>query len=203
MRLYTSTTSPYGRMTRITVAEKADPSACEIVFVDPWARPPEVTENNPLLKVPILVPPGGGPIVDSRVICECLDRDMAGPRLIPEDPGARTEALTLAAIATGGIDAGVVMITPKRVDPEIKSAKLDAYCTRKALGVAAHLGGRVGDSGFLHGDALSLADIATVCFLGFFDFRFPEVDWRGASPRLAEWRDAMARRPSVAETVPG
>lgn len=203
MRLYTSTTSPYGRMARITVAEKGSPPECDVVFVDPWARPPEVTENNPLQKVPILVGDDGEAVVDSRVVCEHLDEILGGPRLLPEDPGARLRVRTLAAIATGGTDAGVLMIMPKRVDPEIRSEKLNDHCTRKALAAAAHLGGQVADSGFLHGGAFSLADVAAVCFLGFLDFRFPEVDWRGASPRLAEWRDRMAERPSVADTVPG
>ncbi len=202
MRLYTSPTSPYGRMARITVAEKEDPSQCEIVFTDPWSSPLEVTDNNPLRKVPILQT-GDGNILDSRVICEYLDFNMKGLQLIPSEPGAMFRVKTLAAIAIGGTDAGVAMVTPMRVDPDMVSEKLRTHFLEKIHNAVSHLGQHVANREFIDGDSFTIADTAAVSFLGFMDLRFPDVDWRGMATELADWEKRMSRRSSVASTVPG
>ena len=201
MKLITSPTSPYGRYTRIVVAEKDDPSQCEIVFTDPWDPAAPEANRNPLHKVPILETEGGM-VVDSRVIAEELDERMDGARLLPADDAGRTRVRTLAAIASGGTDMGILMVLPRRVDPDMGTPRLTDYCSKKVLSVAAHLGGQIGGEGCLHGGSFTLADAAAACMCGFLDFRFPEVDWRGASASLAEWYGRTAERPSVRSTAP-
>jgi glutathione S-transferase len=42
-----------------------------------------------------------------------------------------------------------------------------------------------GRQALLRGIHLSLADMAVGCALGYLDFRFPHIDWRGDYPNLA------------------
>jgi glutathione S-transferase len=40
------------------------------------------------------------------------------------------------------------------------------------------------------------------CALGYLDFRFPQIDWRGTHPNLAKWHEKLATRPSYIDTAP-
>ena len=48
----------------------------------------------------------------------------------------------------------------------------------------------------------ALADIAVGCALGYLDFRFPHIDWRGEHTNLARLADKLAARQSFIDTVP-
>ncbi len=67
--------------------------------------------------------------------------------------------------------------------------KIDAALEAMAKGL--------GDKPFCAGIHLSLADIAVGCALGYLDFRFPQIDWRGdlsepgATGRQAEQRQSF------------
>ena len=60
----------------------------------------------------------------------------------------------------------------------------------------------LGDKPWCFGTHFSLADIAVGCALGYLDFRFPRIDWRGAHPNLARLHDKLATRPSFIDTAP-
>jgi glutathione S-transferase len=49
---------------------------------------------------------------------------------------------------------------------------------------------------------LSLSDISVGVALGYLDFRFPEIDWRGPHPNLHKLFDKLMQRPSFADTLP-
>ena len=49
---------------------------------------------------------------------------------------------------------------------------------------------------------MSLADIACATALGYLDFRFPQIDWRGAHTNLGQLYERMAQRPSFKDTLP-
>ena len=49
---------------------------------------------------------------------------------------------------------------------------------------------------------MTLADIATVCALGYLDLRFAELSWRETYPNLAGLADRLAERTSFKETIP-
>ncbi|HXE48442.1 MAG TPA: glutathione S-transferase C-terminal domain-containing protein, partial [Ramlibacter sp.] len=55
---------------------------------------------------------------------------------------------------------------------------------------------------FCAGIYLSLADIAVGCALGYLDFRFADIDWRGDYPNLAKLQDKLTQRQSFIDTVP-
>ena len=48
---------------------------------------------------------------------------------------------------------------------------------------------------------LNLAQITLACALGL-DVRIPDFHWRPGHPRLADWYDRIAARPSLAATAP-
>ena len=60
----------------------------------------------------------------------------------------------------------------------------------------------VGEKPFCAGIYLSLADIAVGCALGYLDFRFAEIDWRGDYPNLAKLHEKLMQHPSFIDTVP-
>ena len=72
--------------------------------------------------------------------------------------------------------------------------KVDAALAAMSKGLA--------DKPFCAGIHMTLADIAVGCALGYLDFRFAQIDWRGAHPNLARLADKLAQRPSFIETLP-
>jgi glutathione S-transferase len=60
----------------------------------------------------------------------------------------------------------------------------------------------LGDKPYCAGIHLSLADIAVGCALGYLDFRFPQIGWRAAHPKLAKLADKLALRRSFIDTAP-
>jgi len=50
--------------------------------------------------------------------------------------------------------------------------------------------------------SLGIGHVAIACALGYIDFRFPELGWCDANPRIAAWHAAFAQRPSIRSTMP-
>jgi glutathione S-transferase len=40
------------------------------------------------------------------------------------------------------------------------------------------------------------------CALGYLDFRFPNIEWRAAHPKLANYAEKLFARPAFIETTP-
>jgi len=60
----------------------------------------------------------------------------------------------------------------------------------------------LGEKPWCNGHAYSLADIAVGCALGYLDFRFAHIDWRGQYSNLARLNEKLAARPSFVDTQP-
>jgi glutathione S-transferase len=52
------------------------------------------------------------------------------------------------------------------------------------------------------GADVDLAQIAVATACGYADFRYPNDDWRSASPKLARWFERFSERPSMRATIP-
>ena len=48
----------------------------------------------------------------------------------------------------------------------------------------------------------SLADVSTVCMLGFLDYRLPTLEWREAHPHVAKLANYLNAQAVFAETLP-
>lgn len=199
MKLVASLTSPYARKIRVALAEKSLPFELEVDI--PWLADTRVPSYNPLGKVPALVADDGELWFDSPVIAEYLDT-LAGPLLLPADRAAALPVRQAEALADGITDAAVAaflegMRPAERQDP----AAIERQLGKISRGLAA-LEARVAQRKGCAGEALSIADIAIGCTLGYLDLRFAHLGWRAAHPQLAAWAAGLLARPSFTTTAP-
>jgi glutathione S-transferase len=201
LRLIGSLTSPYVRKVRIVMAEKR--IDCQLELEDVWSADSTIQQANPLGKVPCLIMEDGGAVFDSRVIVEYLDTMTPIAKLIPANGRERVEVRTWEALADGILDAAIlVRLEQTQRLPGQQSAKwIDRQMGKVHAGVAAMASG-LADKPWCNGNGYTLADIAAGCALGYLDFRFPQIDWRGAHPNLERLYDKLAARPSFADTKP-
>ncbi|HSN32140.1 MAG TPA: glutathione S-transferase N-terminal domain-containing protein [Ideonella sp.] len=202
MRLLGSPTSPYVRKVRIVMAEKK--LDYQFVIEDVWGSD-AILKSNPLGKVPCLVMEGGEAVFDSRVIVEYVDTLSPVGRLIPQSGRERVEVRTWEALADGLLDASILarleQTWPGRADGERSGAWIDRQMTKVHATLKA-MGQGLGEKPFCSGIHFSLSDIAVGCALGYLDFRFPHIDWRGAHPNLARLHEKLAVRQSFVDTAP-
>ena len=203
MKLIGSTTSPYVRKVRVVMAEKK--LDYQFVEEDVWSADTTIMQSNPLGKVPCLVMEGGEALFDSRVIVEYLDTLSPVGKLIPAVGRERAEVKTWEALADGVLDALVLARLesnwPGRKKEQRSQAWIDRQIDKTQASLKAMSQG-LGEKPFCAGIYLSLADIAVGCALGYLDFRFAEINWRGDYPNLAKLQDKLMQRTSFAETLP-
>jgi glutathione S-transferase len=203
MKLIGSTTSPYVRKVRIVMIEKKLDYA--FVTEDVWAAQTTIGEANPLGKVPCLILEGGDALFDSSVIVEYLDTLSPVGRLIPAVGRERAEVKTWETLADGILDAAILARLEATWGGRSEAQRCPAWIDRqlgklRAALKAMSLG--LGEKSFCTGVHLSLADIAVGCALGYLDFRFPQIDWRGDYPNLVKLQDKLMQRASFADTQP-
>jgi glutathione S-transferase len=201
MKLIGSLASPYVRKVRVVLAEKKLDYAIELENV--WVPETRIHELNPLGKVPCLVLEDGYVMYDSRVIVEYLDTLTPVCKLLPPNGRERVDIKNWEALADGVIDAGVA-IRLERIQrpPELQSEDQIARQMGKVQRGMASISDRLGESPWCGGNHYSLADVAVGCTLGWFSFRFPEIDWRSAHPNLGKLFDKLSERPSFRDTLP-
>jgi glutathione S-transferase len=201
MKLLYSVTSPYARKVRVVAAEKK--LELEVVTSDPWVVNPELIAANPLGKVPALITDDGGSLFDSRVIVEYLDGLSPVHRLIPEVSRDRIAVKRWEALADGLLDAALTArLESMRPDQGESSAKQISRQREKIAASLTEMVRSLGEADFCVGNALTLADIATVCALGYLNLRFPDIAWATDFPTLARLYKTIAARPSFQSTDP-
>ena len=201
MKLIGSLTSPYVRKVRITMAEKK--LDFQMLLEDVWGSE-AIMASNPLGKVPCLVMEGGEAVFDSRVIVEYLDTLSPVGRLIPGSGRERVEVRTWEALADGVCDALILARLEQTWAPRgaaRSAAWIDRQMSRVTAAVRAMSEG-LADKTYCHGTHFSLADVAVGCALGYLDFRFADIDWRGDYPNLKRLSDRLATRPSFIDSAP-
>jgi glutathione S-transferase len=201
MKLLHSPTSPFARKVRIVAAEKK--LELELEKADPYSPDSEVGKVNPLGKIPALIMDDGSSLFDSRVIVEYLDGLSPVQRLIPETSRDRIAVKRWEAIADGLCDAALTArVENNRPD---KTESSNVQIKRQLAKVAAcidEMARELGEREHCVGTALSLADIASGCALGYLKLRFPEIDWDSTHPGLARLYKKMMARPSFKATDP-
>jgi len=203
MKLIGSNTSPYVRKVRIVMAEKK--LDYNFVTEDVWAADTSIAESNPLGKVPCLVMEGAEALFDSRVIVEYLDTLSPVGKLIPAVGRERAEVKTWEALADGLLDAALLARLEATWEGRSQAQRSQAWIDRQLGKIHASLKAMnkgLGDKPYCSGIHLSLADIAVGCALGYLDFRFPQIAWRGEYPNLTKLQDKLVQRPSFLETQP-
>ncbi len=202
MKLIGSLTSPYVRKVRVVMAEKK--LDFQLVLEDVWGTD-AVLAANPLGKVPCLVMEGGEAVFDSRVIVEYLDTLSPVGKLIPPASRERIEVRTWEALADGILDAAILARLEQTWSGRSSAQRSQAWVDRQMSRVHAALAAMnkgVGDKPWCMGNAFTLADVAAGCALGYLDFRFPAIDWRGEHAHLARLHEKLAKRQSFIDTAP-
>ncbi|MCC9596594.1 MULTISPECIES: glutathione S-transferase family protein [unclassified Rubrivivax] len=202
MKLIGSLTSPYVRKVRVAMAEKK--LDFQLVLEDVWGTD-TILKSNPLGKVPCLVMEGGEAVFDSRVIVEYLEALSPVGKLIPPSGRERVEVRTWEALADGVLDALILARLEATWNGRTEGQRSQAWIDRQMAKVQASLKAMsqgLGERPWCAGTHYTLADVAVGCALGYLDFRFPEVDWRGPYPNLARLAEKLAARPSFIDTAP-
>ena len=200
MQLIYAAASPFARKVRVLAAETGLLERIELLdtAVLPTTLNERVNALNPLGKIPVLLTDDGEALYDSRVICEYLDTQHQGAKLLPSG-ASRWQVLRLAALADGLMDAALLARYERGVRPaELQwPAWLDGQLG-KVLRALTELERQVD---LLQGP-LDLAQIGVACALGYLDFRFADLDWRAAYPDLAAFQQAFSQRPSMRGSAP-
>jgi len=199
MKLRYSPTSPYVRKVSVTAIELGLADRIERVPTDTQDRNSGLAEHNPLGKIPALILDDGAVLYDSPVICEYLDTLHDGPRMFPAAGPERWAALRQQALADGLLDAAILrMIETLRRPEALRWQRWIARQTAKVMRAADQFEAEAASLD----EPLTIGRVATGCALGYLDFRFPELDWRGGRPKLAAWYESFAQRPAMRQTTP-
>ena len=198
MTLRTVGPSPFGRKVRLAAAVLGLADEIRIEAADTMNSNDSIFDQNPLGKIPALILDDGRMLYDSRVIVEYLDAITGGARLIPSEANARFLTLTIAALADGILDAGILIVYEGRYRPnsEPYGPWIDHQRGKIERGLAAL---EVAPPSI---EPITVGAIGVACALGYLDFR-KQVDWRSRNPELIGWLDAFAAAvPAFNETRP-
>lgn len=189
--------SPFGRKVLIAASLLGLSERIEVQHAD-LMREDSLRSQNPLGKVPTLILEDGRILYDSRVIIEYLDLLAGGRRLIPADTDARFEALRLAALADGILDAAVLILYESRFRPGVDPYRpwVDHQRGKIARAIASLDAAPPGLA------PITVGAIGAACALEYLDFR-GQFDWRPGHPGLIAWLDQFAAEvPAFGETRP-
>lgn len=197
MKLYYQTHSPYARKALVFAHEAGLADRLEVIHheTSPTRRNDTVFAENPLGKVPVLIRPSQKPIFDSDVICAYFDTLNPTLNLIPRAGEARWDALRLQAMAQGLAQAGIALRwETHRRPPELRYAPLADGNTLKLTASYDWLETELDVSAPVH-----VGHIALATALDWIEFR-QLPSFRQARPRLVQWFEAFAQRPSMQAT---
>jgi glutathione S-transferase len=189
---------PYVQRAAIALAEKG--AAFERVTIDLAAKPDWFRAISPLGKVPLLrvARPGRDAAVlfESAAICEFIEETHGGPALQPADPVERAEHRAWIEFGSAILgDIYAIETTPDAAAFEAKRRALAEKFDR--------MDGVLGVGPFFAGERFGLVDAAFGPVFRYFDV-FDEIADLGilaGKPKVAAWRRALARRPSVRSAV--
>ena len=199
MKLVGSRTSPFVRKIRVLLAERQ--VAHDFLEESAWTAETTVPRYNPLNKVPALQLDDGECLYDSRVIAEYVDA-ISGGRFLPAEARARARVHCREALGDGIADAGITAFLERKREVSRQDAAWIARQLSKVDAGIIAVGQALGDSPFLGGAEMDLADIACGCALFWVEFRMPEIRWRDAHPRMGAWARRLEVRPSFSASRP-
>jgi glutathione S-transferase len=198
MKLYITTPSPFARKVRIVAREKGLAGQIEEIAVDPYASDPALVAANPLVQVPALVLDDGEVITDSPVICEWLDLQGSGARLLP-DGDARWAVRRIETLANGALEMGVKLVLEKRRPEAERSPSWMRRWEDNMARALDRLDAAVADQAE---DALDMGMVTAGVAATWISFRHPDFDWRTGRPNLVALNARLEDRPSFRETYP-
>jgi glutathione S-transferase len=199
MKLYVTFTSPYARLARILVLEKALEDRVEIIAAKTRAINSPYYQINPSGRVPYLIDDSGVGMEDSQLICAYLDILDGKPRF--HDPRRQTDwAYQRLEFAARNMCEGIRVWVREMARPaDERSPTTLAHEVARAERMANLFEGRMADP--LMQGAPSMAQLILAVALdvarkrGFGDL----TDGR---PQLTAWMRSMSQLPSMQKTAP-
>ncbi len=200
MKLYASPASSFARKIRVMLIEKGVEH--EVQMLNLW-EPNDLQAINPIGKVPALKLDDGRVLISSPLIADYVDSVFPQPRFIPADPEGRLEVRRWEALADGTMEAVSASLYEMRFHDEATRSRawLDRQRGKIDAGMAT-LERMLGARRWCVGEAMTLADVAITCHLGFIGLRAPQFFPRQRYPRLARLCDTVETRDSLSETAP-
>jgi glutathione S-transferase len=198
MKLYVTFTSPYARLARILVLEKALEDRVEIIVAKTRAADSPYYQINPSGRVPYLIDDSGVGMEDSQVICAYLDSLDGKPRF--HDPRWQTDwAYQRLEFAARNMCEGICVWVREMARPESeRSPTVLAHEAARAQRMADLFEGRVPD---LTQSAPSMAHLILAVALDVAAKR-GFGDLTTGRPQLAAWMRSMSERASMQRTAP-
>ena len=204
MRLYVTPASPWVRRVRVAILELGIENRFEFVqtrWSHKWATQavehrPEFLEATPVVRIPALVTPDFV-LTDSHSICDYINGELGGFRLLAREGEPRWRALADMSIACGIIEAHILRRAELLRSERERSNDFIGKMRDRELRCFAALETRVAD----FGATFDLAQITTAVACGYESWRYGD-EWRGVAPKLAAWFDRVAQRPSMKATEP-
>jgi glutathione S-transferase len=202
MKLWYSPASPFVRKAMVTAREAGIEGRLEMISVSTTVIDSNeaLRGENPLGKIPALSLFDGRTLYDSRVICAYLADLSQNAMLAPTDTDARFVALTLEALADGIMEAAVAIRYENFLRPE--QSRWDTWTKALLLKIETAMDSLETDWTETLAGNVTIGVISVGCALGYLDFRNPDLDWRKNRPKLADWYEEFAARPSMAATKP-
>ena len=184
MKLYMSRNSPFSR--KVFLWSHLLGCSEQIEFIDlsksgVFILPPNYELINPLRKIPALVTEDQQTFIDSPLICDYLSRRFGYKKFLDENQDLTN--LQFESVADGISDAGVARRLEQLREPHLRSSAADQHQTLKMMSGLSFFESR---SSQLK-NPYDRGELALMCALAYFDFRFPQQNWRSDFPRLQNW----------------
>ena len=199
MKLYITPGSPYARMARIMVLEKGLQRRVSIVVAKTRVARSPYYDINPSGRVPYLVCSDGRGLEESALICAYLDHLDGNPVFDLPGGDQSWEARRLEGLARSMMDGLAVWGREiVRLENE-RSPGLIQHETDRAQRLTDLWESEINHP--LMRGTLNMAQITLACALGL-EARNPDFRWRPRHPKLRQWFDRVAARPSFTATAP-
>jgi glutathione S-transferase len=204
VRLYVTPASPWVRRVRVSILELGIEDRFEFVqtkWSHKWATQavphnPDFLAATPVVRIPALVTPDFS-LTDSHSICDYINGELGGYRLLAREGAQRWRALAAIAIAGAIIEAQIARRAELlRSEPE-RSCDFIGKMRDRALRCFGALERQMPD----FGTTFDLAQITSAVACGYESWRYGD-GWRSVAPKLAAWFDVVSQRPSMKATEP-
>lgn len=195
LELFSIPLCPFVHRVRLVLAEKS--IDYRLTEIDLGNKPPALLEASPYGKVPALRH-GKTHVCESSIICEYLDETFPEQPLLPRDPAGRARARFWIDFANTRLFAvtASLLYGPHRHN---RVPALEQIATALRFMETEVLAKRPASGAYWLGPELSLVDLTFYPWFEHFPAleRFRDVHIPPHLERLAEWRDAVARRSAV------
>jgi glutathione S-transferase len=199
MKLYVTYGSPYARLARIIVIEKALEDRVEIIEAKTRSPGSPYYQINPSGRVPYLVDDTGVGIEDSQIICSYLDRLDCKPRFHSASHASDWAYLRLEFAARSMCD-GIAVWGREIARPENeRSPTTLAHESARAQRMADFFEDHVTDPTMQAATGMAPLVLAVAVEMAL---RRGLVDLTAGRPRLAAWMRSMSELPSMQRTAP-